>query len=245
MKKGLIVLWVMGLVFGTVEMAGAWQITAQDVATAASAAMPAAGTVVDLGTNILDVGGVNIQGTNNLALKELEGYTGLGVLDGYVSGEIDNPEAIVMTFAATAISEITLDFLFENGNYADLLDEQAIIEYQLAGSNTWYQETFSIVSTGAAGSGDQTGLVASWTGSGSFHNVSPSINGEAGVWQIVNPFGALAVTALRFSAPDGPNDNYPDADFSIGSVNTPEPGTLLLLGAGLLGLVGFGRKLKK
>jgi|HubBroStandDraft_6_1064221.scaffolds.fasta_scaffold00967_3 hypothetical protein len=52
------------------------------------------------------------------------------------------------------------------------------------------------------------------------------------------------ITFLKFSVVDinGNNDEAIDTVFFHGGSTTPEPGTLMLLGSGLLGAIGYGRR---
>ena len=68
---------------------------------------------------------------------------------------------------------------------------------------------------------------------------------DGGNWQLLNPFGNLAITSLLFTAADTPTDSGDNSDYSIKLVQTsdvPEPTTLGLLGIGLLALGIAGRR---
>ena len=63
------------------------------------------------------------------------------------------------------------------------------------------------------------------------------------VLPIDNPIGGLPITFIDGSTPDPGPDPDPDPDPMPDPI--PEPTTMLLLGSGLIGLVGFRRKFKK
>ena len=56
---------------------------------------------------------------------------------------------------------------------------------------------------------------------------------------------SVAVSSILFSAPGGKLNNGQDHEFSVAGVDVsfvPEPVNAFLLGIGLIGLAGFGRK---
>ena len=95
-----------------------------------------------------------------------------------------------------------------------------------------------------------TGLSATWSGTGSASNVPgfAGVQDKGGLWQIINPFGDMVVSKMKFRANNDQSDTVvrnEGSDYVLVSVNVPEPSTVLLLGGGLLALVGFGRKYMK
>ncbi|WP_405230256.1 PEP-CTERM sorting domain-containing protein [Lentisalinibacter sediminis] len=76
---------------------------------------------------------------------------------------------------------------------------------------------------------------------GGVENLDPANSDSAAVWSIRNPFGGTGVTGFGFTATASDNcfnDSRcnKQSDFSLVSVSVPEPGTLALLGLGLLGI---------
>ena len=70
---------------------------------------------------------------------------------------------------------------------------------------------------------------------------SPASNGVLNL----TGFAATPVSYIIFSAPgirNGENHEFSVASLEVSTVRVPEPGTLLLLGAGLLVMGVFGRK---
>lgn len=207
---------------------GAFSVSASDVPAGVSSAM---------------VGDILFESSPRaFAHKSNLGFTGLGVKGGYVSGEIDGKgESITVTFAAPVIlSEIVLGHLFAVDNYGDQVSEVARIEV-LGTADAFVAGDLSVV----------TGTVATWSGSdGVVTNLSPGLEGSGGLWAIADPFGTLAVQAIRFhpitvgSARKAHNSDFSFVSLSGAAAGTavPEPGTAALLGLGLGGLAVAGRR---
>lgn len=178
-----------------------------------------------------------------LVTKTVGGFTGIGVAGGFVDGEIDlaGPEHVYVNYTVpNRIDSIRLGFLFTEGNFGDAVSEVARV---VASVNPWI-------------AGDLTATTAfsgTWTSSGSVTNISPGNEANAGVWEILNPFGDFFTSSLDFYAVlnsfGGATAGASNSDFSIVSIKStpasiavPEPATWLLLGAGLICLGGYGRK---
>jgi hypothetical protein len=171
------------------------------------------------------------------AHKSSSGYDVVGVGGGLEGGEIDlASEAIEFSFSeAQIMTELNLGLLFVAGEHDDAYDEQALVRVSFAdGSSADY--VLAVI--------DAT--TASWTGGGVVTNLSPATFGDAGVFSISNPFGTAAVSAITL-LPTGPAlpEDMRNNDYGFVSLSTrpvPEPGTLVLMSAGLAGLAMSGRK---
>lgn len=205
--------------------------------------LPAPGGVTDCGTTSITLPFATISsgpstGPRNIAIKELAGWYGIGVKGGAVDGEIDmnnnatNPEYIdVLYTGPVTIPEFTIAFLFFPGQYGDLVFETAIATADGAlahGTLTVHNATTALWSSPLGGSS-------------SVINLSPAVNGQAGVWQIKNPFGGTQINSIRFTPQTSigidPSTGLPvinplnntDSDFAIASVTAvPEPASIAL-----------------
>jgi hypothetical protein len=186
-------------------------------------AMPGAGAVTDCGTDTITLPFASIVSEGgNLTLKNLAGWTGIGVAGGYVNGEIDlaNGETVTVHYVnPVTIPEFTLAFLFPSGQYGD-----KVFEVGIATANGLMNGTLTV--TGPT--------TAMWVLNNHFFaatNLSPAVEPNAGVFQVVKPFGNALVTEIQFyphAVLPGALDNT-NSDFAIASVTAvPEPASIAL-----------------
>ncbi|WP_052646632.1 PEP-CTERM sorting domain-containing protein [Spirulina subsalsa] len=179
-----------------------------------------------------------------LTHKSFEGFYGLGIAenpdpnlqwkDDPSWGEIDsNGEFLRVDLAVTkALRSIDLNFLYQPGVNSDRVFEVAEITATLL-DGSFLTHTLTVT-------GDTS---ASWSGTGSVVNVSPSTAGGGGWYSILNPFGDLEVASLSFAAVrvnDSLTRQSWDSDYTLKGIATvPEPATVLGL-VGVAALAGFG-----
>jgi len=191
------------------------------------------------GTNTHAVSGVTFL-TNgpNFDYKDIAGYPGVGVAGGTSGPELDIGESITASFSVPVVIDyISLAFLFNGPEYGDW--------EEIAGVQVNAGPSYELRAT----SDDN---VANWTGPGTVSPISPATDIGAAVWRIDNPFGGLLVTQLQFTAIASTTcgegfscTNQSDYSLNeLGFTPVPEPGTMILLGAGLLGLGARGRRKK-
>jgi hypothetical protein len=162
----------------------------------------------------------SLPGTKQLNQKTVAGFQGLGLEGGGAGNEIDAGETLKIEFASSVVvRSLRILFLFDGPEFGDVR-ETAIIT---AGS------PFSLVATGPT--------TATWSNPlSTVSNCSVSALGGAACWDISNPFGTGAQSVLLFGTNGLRNVDYSFGNLDYDLVGIPEPTTLAILGAGLLGL---------
>jgi hypothetical protein len=164
----------------------------------------------------------------------------IGVSGGAVKNELDGNQKITLSFGATGavINEITLGMLFKTAEAGDVANEAALLQ-----------------ATGGGGMDCKAGGIACILSStGSFRgstegvtNLSPATGGNGGIFKIVNPFGSELISQLQLSPWLISGKKAANSDFGLVSITyttvaIPEPGSLALMGLGVVGLALAGRR---
>ena len=180
---------------------------------------------------ILDAGG---RADSLFGFKEVGGVTGLGVQGGASGNEIDfngldGRERVIIDFGGTTgLTGLTFGAIFNGPEYSDG-NEIARIVASLADGTT----ITGVLRT----QGDASNASARWIVNGVFDKLvdcSGMDDTGPGLCSIVDPFESSSITRLRFLAG---NDNTPNnSDYTLVSMEVPEPAAIGLLGLGLLGL---------
>lgn len=180
----------------------------------------------------------NVAGTFDIKAPQ-GGYQGVGVT-GNTPGEVNTNERIDATFnQAYAIGQFTLGLLFDGPEYGDV-NEKAQVTVNFADQTSG---VYVLTATGLN--------TATWSGAGSFVNLSNAGLGLGGVWSVLNPFGNKLVTALSFTAIPGTcvvGTCTDQSDFTLVSVTAvPEAETyaMMLAGLGLMGAIARRRNKAK
>lgn len=163
--------------------------------------------------------------------------SGLGV-SGATSGEIDNGETVTVDFLGSVNLESFEIIVFYNGSEFGDPQEQGFIDVWFAGGGgpvTYYFYADAPPAT--------TTLTKNF--GGTYTNISPMEEEDAGWFRFDNPFGSSNITKIRFTAANNPSASN-NSDYALKNVlftreateEVPEPSTYALMGLGLLA-VGY------
>lgn len=164
----------------------------------------------------------------------------IGVSGGAVANELDGTQKLTIGFSdsGAVVSEMILAMLFTQGQAGDVVNEAA---QATTIGGTSCQVGLGICIFSAGGGWNRNGAVFTT------EVLSPATGGNGGIFRITNPFGSDNVSGSGFLPWLIAGTGAANSDFGLVSITytttaIPEPGTLVLVSLGMLGLVFVGRR---
>jgi hypothetical protein len=216
-------------------------------------ASPAFSTVVTInasgitaGANSANFAGATMTSTGGNFTKATSGGINptqyIGISGGAVANELDRSQKLTLGFtdSGAIISEIVLGMIFLADEAGDKKNEAA--QLQTLGGSCNAGLAACILSA--------SGTNAVWRGAaiGNQNVLSPATGGNGGIFRIVNPFGSDLISQLQLMpfltslSTSANNSDFGLVSITYTTTAIPEPGTLVLVSLGMLGLVFAGRR---